>query len=54
MKTAINGRDIPLSAKVGTKIRRQQAVAQSVQFACELKATGVLFFLTPDNFNPNI
>jgi hypothetical protein len=31
-------RDTPLSAKVGTKLRRQVAVAQSVLFACRLKA----------------
>jgi hypothetical protein len=32
-------RNTPLSAKVGTKIRRPVVVAQSVKFACELKAT---------------
>jgi hypothetical protein len=31
-------RDTPLSTKVGTKFRQQVAVAQSVQFACRLKA----------------
>jgi hypothetical protein len=36
-------RDTPLSAKVGTKFRRQMAVAQSVSFACGLKATDCLF-----------
>jgi hypothetical protein len=29
----------PLSAKVGNKIRRQVAVAQSADFTCRLKAT---------------
>jgi hypothetical protein len=32
-------RDTPLSAEVGTKFRRQVAVAQSVYFACGLRAT---------------
>jgi hypothetical protein len=31
-------RDILLSAKIGTKFRQKVAVAQSVQFACGLKA----------------
>jgi hypothetical protein len=31
--------DTPLSAKVGTKIRRPEAVDKSVQFACGLYAT---------------
>jgi hypothetical protein len=47
LETEINGhgvrpcspRDIPLSTKVGIKIRRPVVVAQSVQFACRLKAT---------------
>jgi hypothetical protein len=40
-KTEINGRgcDNSLSARVGIKIRRTLAVAQSVYFACGLKAT---------------
>jgi hypothetical protein len=45
-KTEINGRrelprsphDTPLSAKIATKIRGSAAIAQSVQFACGLKA----------------
>jgi hypothetical protein len=37
--------DTPLSEKVGTKFRRQVAVAQSVYFICRLKATeGHLYF----------
>jgi hypothetical protein len=32
-------RDSPLSAKVGTKFRQEVEVAQSVYFACGLKAT---------------
>jgi hypothetical protein len=35
--------DTPLSAKVGTKFRQQVAVAQSVYFACVLKATEFVF-----------
>jgi hypothetical protein len=35
--------DTPLSAKVDTKIRQQVAVAQSVQFACGLKAAEFVF-----------
>jgi hypothetical protein len=42
-------RGTPLSTKVGTKIRRQMAVAQSAKVVCGLKATGfvlgyVLFY----------
>jgi hypothetical protein len=36
-------RDSPLSAKVGIKFRQQVAVAQSIQFACGLKATECVF-----------
>jgi hypothetical protein len=36
-------RDTPLSTKVGTKFRRQ--VAQSVQFACGLRATEFVYEL---------
>jgi hypothetical protein len=32
-------RNTPLSAKVGTKFRRQVAVAQSARFACRLRVT---------------
>jgi hypothetical protein len=32
-------RDTPLDTKFGTKFRQQVAVAQSVYFACGLKAT---------------
>jgi hypothetical protein len=50
-KTDINGRgvplrcprDTPLSTKIGTIIRWPAAVAQSVQFACGLKTTEVVF-----------
>jgi hypothetical protein len=38
-------RDTPLSAKVGTKFRRQLAVAQSVYFTWEVKATESVFFI---------
>jgi hypothetical protein len=45
-KTEINDRDgyAPLSAKVGTKFRRQVAVAQSVYFVCGLKAAEFVFY----------
>jgi hypothetical protein len=36
-------RDTPLSAYFGTKFRRQVAVAQSVYFACGLRATEFVF-----------
>jgi hypothetical protein len=35
-------RDIPLSAKLGTKIRRPATVAQSVEFVCGIKATELI------------
>jgi hypothetical protein len=52
-KTEINGRGdpphwqrhTPISAKVGTKFRRLVAVAQSVEFACRLKATEFVCFV---------
>jgi hypothetical protein len=52
-------RDTPLFAKVGTKFRRQVAVAQSVEFACGLKATDFLSrkkkgFPAESNGNPFI
>jgi hypothetical protein len=39
-----SSRDILLSTKVGTKFRRQVAVAQSVYFACGLRATEFVSF----------
>jgi hypothetical protein len=38
-------RDTPLSSKVGTIFRQQVAVAQSVDFACGLKATEFVLFI---------
>jgi hypothetical protein len=38
-------RDTHLSADVGTKFRQQVAVAQSVYFACGLRAMEFVFFI---------
>jgi hypothetical protein len=38
-------RHTPLSKKVGTKIRRPVSVAQSIWFACVLRATEVVLFV---------
>jgi hypothetical protein len=38
-------RNTSLSANVGTKLHQQVAVAQSVQFACGLKATEFVLFV---------